>query len=80
MNIKLQKTNLIKQIESIDDSDLLITIKSVIDDGMKHQKKDFIISEWQKEFVRERKKTAKLEDYKSWALIESQLDDKYGIK
>ena len=66
--------------ESIDDSAILKTIKSVKDDGMKHQKENFIIPEWQKEFVRERKKTAKPEDYISWALIESQLDEKYSMK
>jgi hemolysin-activating ACP:hemolysin acyltransferase len=67
-------------IEGIDDTAILKTIKSVIDDGMKHQKEDYIIPEWHKEFVRERKKTAKPEDYISWAIIESQLDEKYGMK
>lgn len=79
MNI-FRKNAPIMPIERIDESYLLKTIKSAIDYCLKNQKEDFIIPEWQKEFVRERKKNAKPEDYKNWALIESQLDEKYGIK
>ncbi|MBK6273881.1 MAG: hypothetical protein KA174_10675 [Chitinophagales bacterium] len=37
MNIQLQKSTLIKQIELINDSELLKSIKTIVDYGLKHQ-------------------------------------------
>jgi hypothetical protein len=83
MNIQLQKSNLIKQIELIDDVDLLKTIKSIIDYGLKNNatiEQDLVVPEWHKEIVRERRKNAKREDYTNWDILEDQLDIKYGVK
>jgi hypothetical protein len=83
MNIQLQKSTIIKQIELINDVDLLKTVKSVIDYGLKNNavnEQDLIVPEWHKEIVRERKKNAKPEDYIDWNILENQLDKKYGVK
>ena len=40
MNIQLQKSTLIKQIELINDTDLLKSIKTMVDYGLKHQVPD----------------------------------------
>ena len=82
MNIQLQKSTIIKQIEKINDADLLKTVKSVIDYGLKNNvvvEKDLIVPEWHKDIVSERKKNAKPENYTDWNILENQLDKKYGV-
>ena len=77
MNIELQKSALIKQIELINDTDLLTALKSVIDYGLKHNasdEPDFVVPEWHKEIVRERRKNAKPEDYIDWDTMTQKLE------
>ena len=83
MNLQSEKSALIKQIEEINDSELLKTVKTVIEYGMKKKsvaEQDIIIPEWHKKMVRERRKNAKPEDYTDWNILEDQLDKKYGAK
>ncbi len=83
MNIEQQKLTLIKKIESIEDADLLNTVKSMIDYGLKQNssiKNSIEIPEWHKELVQERRKNAKPENYLEWDALETLLDKKYGIK
>ncbi len=83
MNIQLQKSAIIKQIELINDVDLLKTIKSVIDYGMKNNassEQDLVVPEWHKQMVRERRNNSKREDYSDWNTLEKDLDKKYGVK
>ena len=77
MNIQLQKSNLIKQIELIDDVDLLKTVKSIIDYGLKNSatiEQDLVVPEWHKEIVLERRKNAKREDYIDWNTMMQKLE------
>jgi hypothetical protein len=83
MDIQLQKSTIIKQIELINDSDLLKAVKSVIDYGLKNNaitEQDFVVPEWHKNIVRERRKNAKREDYTDWNALVKKLDEKYGVK
>jgi hypothetical protein len=83
MDIQLQKSTIIKQIELINDSDLLKAVKSVIDYGLKNNaitEQDFVVPEWHKNIVRERRKNAKREDYTDWNTLVKKLDEKYGVK
>jgi hypothetical protein len=76
MNIQLQKSNLIKQIELIDDVDLLKAVKSIIDNGLKNNAtlgQDLVVPEWHKEIVLERRKNAKREDYIDWDTMMQKL-------
>jgi hypothetical protein len=56
MNILLQKSNLIKQIELINDADLLKSIQNLLDFGLKHQitNKDFIVDDATQKMVMQR--------------------------
>ena len=77
MNIQLQKSNLIKQIELINDVDLLKTVKSIIDYGLKNSatiERDLVVPEWHKEIVLERRKNAKREDYIDWNTMMQKLE------
>ena len=77
MNIKLQKSNLIKQIQLINDVDLLKTVKSIIDYGLKNSatiEQDLVVPEWHKEIVLERRKNAKREDYIDWNTMMQKLE------
>lgn len=78
MNIQLQKSNLIKQIELINDVDLLKTVKSIIDYGLKNsatiEQEDLVVPEWHKEIVLERRKNAKREDYIDWNTMMQKLE------
>ncbi|MBK7137966.1 MAG: hypothetical protein IPH74_02605 [Bacteroidetes bacterium] len=77
MNIQLQKSNLIKQIELINDVDLLKTVKSIIDYGLKNSatiEQDLVVPEWHKEIVLERRKNAKREDYIDWNTMMQKLE------
>lgn len=83
MNLQLQKSSLIKKIELINDADLLKTVKSIIDYGLKNkdmEAQELIIPEWQKKIVRDRRKNTKREDYINLEIIEKKLDKKYGVK
>lgn len=83
MNLQLQKSSLIKKIELINDADLLKTVKSIIDYGLKNKDmevQELIIPEWQKKIVRDRRKNTKREDYINLEIIEKKLDKKYGVK
>ncbi len=77
MNIQIQKSTIIKQIELINDSDLLKTVKSVIDYGLKNNavvEQDLVVPEWHKEIVRERRKNTKREDYIDWNTMMQKLE------
>lgn len=55
MDIQLQKSKLIKQIEFINDADLLDSIKTMVDYGLKHQAPDtFELSDATKKMLDER--------------------------
>lgn len=56
MNIQLQKTNIIKQIEFINDVDLLKSIQNLLDFGLRHQsmETDFVIDDDTKKMVLQR--------------------------
>lgn len=53
MNIQLQRNKLIQQIQSINDIDLLKTIKSLLDYSAKKET-DFEVPQWQQEQVMQR--------------------------
>ena len=74
-NPKLLRCQAIEQL--INDVDLLKTVKSIIDYGLKNSatiEQDLVVPEWHKEIVLERRKNAKREDYIDWNTMMQKLE------
>jgi|APCry1669190288_1035285.scaffolds.fasta_scaffold21375_3 hypothetical protein len=77
MDIQLEKALIIEQLKHIDDADLIHALKSLLKySSKKEEMKDFIVPEWQKELVRQRR--TELKDHPegalSWDDIMEELD------
>ena len=77
MNIQLEKAFIIEQLKQIEDADLIQAIKSLLKySARKEEMKDFIIPEWQKKLVLERRAELKAnrDGALSWDDIMGELD------
>jgi hypothetical protein len=78
MNIQLEKARIIEQLQQINDADLIMAFKSLLEYSSKKQNshKDLPVPEWHKGIVRKRIAEAKKHPEKllSWEDVMKELD------
>ncbi len=78
MNIQLEKARIIEKLQQINDADLIMAFKSLLEYSSKKQSlaKEIPIPEWHKDIVRERISEAKKHPEKmlTWDDVMKELD------
>ncbi len=79
MNIQLEKARIIEKLQDINDADLIMTFKSLLEYGSKKQKeiKEISIPDWHKDIVRKRLIDSKEHPEKilTWEDLMKEIED-----